>query len=157
MDTRYTYTNTISHIQVCIRVCMCKSTHARSNNHSQARWKCAHLHRIIEMCTHAQTTFTHTKFKMYRFTLPSTIPKQGPKTDVTPPQTRPHYSLSVFVFVWNLTQSLWLVMSWPTQKEEIHANPNNLFTLMPLFKHGRTFHFPSAISNRHKSATTHYM
>lgn len=53
--------------------------------------------------------------------------------------------MSVFVFVQNLTQSLWLVMGGLTHKDEIHANPNNLFTLMLLFKHGRPIRFPPAI------------
>lgn len=80
-----------------------------------------------------------------------------PKTrhlDTIPDQTRPHYSLSVFVFVWNLAQSLWLVMGWLTHKDEIHANPNNLFTLMLLFKHRRPIRFPPAISTAHQSTTS---
>ncbi len=69
----------------------------------------------------------------------------NPKTKAsrkTPSQTRPHYSPCVFVFVWNLTQSLWLVMGWLTHQDKIHANPYHLCTLMLLFKHRRSIHFP---------------
>lgn len=73
-----------------------------------------------------------------------------------PDQTRPHYSLSVFVFVWNLTQTLWQVMGWLTHKDDTHANPNSLFTLMLLFNQGTPICFPPSISTTHQSTTSHY-
>lgn len=39
-------------------------------------------------------------------------------------------------------------MGWLTHKDEIHANPNNLFTLMLLFKHRRPIRFPSSYQHR---------
>lgn len=151
--THGTHTQTRSHTFRHTRPS--KDTHACLHN----RWRTWYAY--MQTCNvemSKQTTCTHKIQNAYlnthsHFNIPK--PRRPDRLYPIPDQT--HYSLSVFVFVCNLTQSLWLVMGWLTHKDEIHANPNNLFTLMLLFKHGGPIRFPPAISTAHQSTTTHYM